>query len=135
MDTIDLDSAYLAGILDGEGSIMLTKLHKNTQPAPVVSVSTTDHELVEWLRETFGGKIVKKKQYQLHHKPQWDWKITNQRALAVLLLARPYMRIERKGRKADLLLFDYVECTPRNGKYTVELLEKKKALIEKFNQI
>jgi hypothetical protein len=131
----DITCAYLAGILDGEGSIMLYKTHQNTHPAPVVSVTTTDRELADWLKDNFGGQIVNQKIYQAHHKQAWVWKVTNQKALAVLLLARAYMKIERKGRKADLLLYDYAECTSRNGKYTEEMLTKKQALYEQFRAL
>ena len=30
----ETEKAYIAGIIDGEGSIMLQKIHKNEHPAP-----------------------------------------------------------------------------------------------------
>ena len=39
---IDTERAYIAGIVDGEGSIMLTRFHKNQLPSPCVSVASTD---------------------------------------------------------------------------------------------
>lgn len=34
------EKAYMAGIIDGEGSIMLTCFHKNQLPAPCVSIAS-----------------------------------------------------------------------------------------------
>ena len=41
------DKAYIAGIVDGEGSIMLERIHKNQHPSPVVSVTSTTPEQLE----------------------------------------------------------------------------------------
>ncbi len=58
--------AYIAGIIDGEGSIMLIRFHKNQFPAPCVSVSSTSFELLEWIQEKTGcGKTNSKKNYKL----------------------------------------------------------------------
>jgi hypothetical protein len=48
---------------------------------------------------------------------------------------RPYMVIERKKRRCDLLLAEYLACTPRNGRYTQEQLERKQLLIERFSSL
>lgn len=47
---IETEKAYVAGIIDGEGSIMLTRFHKNEYPSPCVSISSTDIELLEWIK-------------------------------------------------------------------------------------
>jgi len=46
----ELELAYLAGIIDGEGSIMLLKYHKSEYPSPCISISSTDIELLEWCK-------------------------------------------------------------------------------------
>ena len=58
------DRAYIAGIIDGEGSILLTRQNPKQHPCPVVSVASTDIELLNWLVRTIGaGTIIKKKNY------------------------------------------------------------------------
>ncbi|MDV4151809.1 hypothetical protein R0131_13355 [Clostridium sp. AL.422] len=44
--------SYIAGIIDGEGSIMLQKFHSNEFPAPCVSIASTSLELLTWIKET-----------------------------------------------------------------------------------
>lgn len=124
--------AYAAGLFDGEGSISLIRHHDNRTHSPQVSVASTDYEVVSWFRERFGGSIVTKQPRQSNHSVSYDWRLTDRRALVFLDLIRPYLVIERKIRRIDLLLNDYVARTPRNGRYTKEMVERKQALLEAF---
>ena len=135
MQLSDIEAAYAAGILDGEGSISLSRIHSSRWPSPVVSVASTDRELLEWLRARVGGTIIQKRTYQPHHSRSFDWKLTDRRALSFLKIVRPFLVIQRKIERADLLLKDYLACTPRNGRYTVEMATRKQALIERFSSL
>jgi len=43
---------------------MLTRSHKNQYPSPCVSISSTDMELLEWIKHTTKmGRIISKKNY------------------------------------------------------------------------
>jgi hypothetical protein len=124
--------AYAAGLFDGEGSISLVRHHDNRTHSPQVSIASTDYEVVNWFQKRFGGSIVTKQPRMSNHSVSYDWRLTDRRALTCLELVRPYLVIERKIRRIDLLLTDYVACTPRNGRYTDEMVERKQALIETF---
>ncbi len=132
MEPSALDLAYAAGILDGEGSVVLTRNRKNRWPSPQVSISSNDYELMLWLRERFGGSVVKTHPRKPEHAVSYEWKVTDRKALGFLTLVRPYLVIERKKVRADLLLEAYLACTPRNGRYTDEMRLRKQELIEKF---
>ena len=57
----DTEKVYVPGILNGEGSITLVKQHKNRNPSPMVSISSTALGLLEWIRNVIdGGTIIKK---------------------------------------------------------------------------
>lgn len=124
--------AYAAGLFDGEGSISLIRHRENRTHSPQVSIASTDYEVVHWFQERFGGSVVTKQPRMSNHSVSYDWRLTDRRALAFLEIIRPYLVIERKIRRIDLLLNDYVACTPRNGRYTDEMLERKQALLETF---
>jgi hypothetical protein len=128
----DTEAAYAAGILDGEGSISVTRNHSGRWPSPQVSVASTDRELLEWLQVRFGGSISTKQPRQPQHSLSFDWKLTDRRALRFLMMVKPHLVIERKLRRCDLLLQAYLECTPRNGRYTEEMLQKKQVFLQKF---
>src|SRR3972149_4778403 len=125
MNLSDTEAAYAAGIVDGEGSIQLTRNRKSRWPSPAVSVASTDRELLEWLRSRAGGTIIRKRTYRPTHNPSFEWKLTDRRALHFLEIVRPCLVIRRKIARCDLLLADYVGCTPRNGRYTVEMATRK----------
>ncbi len=131
----DVEAAYTAGIIDGEGSISLTRNRKSRWPSPQVSVASTDKELLEWLHTRFGGSITTKQPRKQEHSISYDWKLTDRRALSLLKLIRPFLIIRRKIERADLLLTAYLECTPRNGRYTEGNIEQKLALIDRFNSL
>jgi len=132
MNKVDL--AYIAGIVDGEGSITLPSYNRGTR-YPVVSVDSVDRELLEWLQATIGGTIVTKAKYQDHHKQAYTWRVTRNAALQLLADILPYLRIERKKARASLLVNEYIKVTPRNGKYTDEMKLAKEELVQKFHQI
>lgn len=131
----EIEKAYIAGILDGEGSIMLTTLHKNQTPSPVVAIASTDKELLDWLKEKIGGSICIKPPRKETHNVSWDWKIAHNLALEFLKDILPYMRIQRKIRRAELLLSEYKNLTPRNGKYSSEMLAAKLDLVDRFHKV
>lgn len=122
----------MAGLLDGEGTITLGRTHKGRQRVPVVSVASTDREVLDWVKDHFGGTITKKATYQDHHLPSFAWKVESRKAIAVLQLVGPYLRIHRKQRRAKHILGEYLQVTPRNGKYTDEMLEQKHSFDERF---
>jgi hypothetical protein len=53
--------------------------------------------------------------------------VYNRQALALLQQTLPYLK-SYKHKRAELILKDYLRLTPRNGKYTTELLAKKTLL-------
>lgn len=50
--------AYLAGIIDGEGSISLVRLSRKKYPSPMISIASADKELLEWICTTTGCGAV-----------------------------------------------------------------------------
>ena len=49
IELTDTEAAYIAGIVDGEGSINMNAFRK--QPIPQVSIANTDIRLINWLME------------------------------------------------------------------------------------
>jgi hypothetical protein len=131
----DIEAAYAAGILDGEGSICFSRNRTLRWPSPSVSVASTDRELLEWLRARVGGSIIQKRTYQPQHSASYEWKLTDRRALEFLKIVRPFLVIQRKITRCDLLLAEYLICTPRNGRYTAEMAARKRDLIERFSSL
>lgn len=117
----ETDAAYIAGLVDGEGTITLTRKHRNENRQVTVSISNTDKYLLDFVRATVGqGKITRKRVTSARHTPSYTYAIYNRQALTLLEQISPYLKTYKSAR-CNLILRDYVTVTPRNGKYTHEL--------------
>ena len=117
------DRYYAAGLVDGEGTITLVRQSRLQMKSPAISVSTTSYELVDFMKKTFGGYIVKlKAPAKKHWKQAWHWQTSHDKAIAIIKSVAPFLREEKKKARAQLILEEYKKVTPRNGFYTEELL-------------
>lgn len=122
----DADYPYMAGIIDGEGTITLTRNNKaDVFRRPVVSVPNTDRGLVEWMHGKFGGKFIVRSIRNSEHKRCFVWRVECERALHVLEAVAPYLRVRTKRERAAYILQHYKSVTPRNGRYTVDAFRAK----------
>ena len=114
-------AGYIAGLIDGEGTVTLTRVHRNESRRLVVSISNNDRRLLEFVREAVGaGRITRKRTYAASHAPSFTYQISSRQALELLRQTSTLLRSYKAGRAA-LALSDYVRLTPRNGKYEAHL--------------
>ncbi|MBI3778998.1 MAG: LAGLIDADG family homing endonuclease [Gammaproteobacteria bacterium] len=126
------EAAYIAGLIDGEGTIALTRKHRGEHRQLMVSISSTEPPLLRYVLKVIGaGRITNKCTYRDNHTPSVTYAISNRQALDVLEQVRPYLKTY-KAKRAQLILRNYIRLTPRNGKYTQALLEERDIFIEKF---
>jgi LAGLIDADG endonuclease len=119
------DAAYIAGLIDGEGTITLTRKHKQENRQLGVTISSTEIGLLQFVKSATGvGKITNKKSGKILHAPSFAYAVYNRQALALLEQIQPYLKSYKKLR-GRLILGEYLNLTPRNGKYSAELLAKK----------
>jgi len=58
------EAAYIAGLVDGEGTVTLTTMHRGENRRLVVSISNTERNLLEFVQEALGtGQITSKRTY------------------------------------------------------------------------
>ncbi|HET8552096.1 MAG TPA: LAGLIDADG family homing endonuclease [Gammaproteobacteria bacterium] len=126
------NAAYIAGLIDGEGTITLTREHRNENRRLVVSISNTEMPILKFAREAIGaGKITNKCTYSDEHTPSYVYKLTNRKALSLLDQIVDYLRSYKRLRAA-LALEHYLAVTPRNGYYTPELRAARQDFENKF---
>ena len=53
------EKAYLAGLVDGEGSIVIYRDKRYETFGIKLEIANTDFELLEWVKTRFGGGIVR----------------------------------------------------------------------------
>jgi hypothetical protein len=67
------DAAYIAGRVDGEGTVTLTTMHRGENRRLVVSISNTECVLLEFVQAALGaGQITGKRTYNVKHTPQFS---------------------------------------------------------------
>ena len=126
--------AYIAGIIDGEGSIMLIKFHNNQFPSPCISIASTSLELLEWIKNKVGSGTIKiKKNYKpSKHLNSYTYTIRYNDAIDLLEKIEPYLVISSKKIRAQMIISEYKLITPRNGRYSNELIHAKQNFYKRF---
>lgn len=98
--------AYIAGLVDGEGMIGLSRSAKrgnhNHAYAGVCTITNTDQEIHSWLIQTTGIGIVDPRIRGPKDKPCWVWRLRSYEQKDFLLAILPYLKIKKQ--QADLLL-------------------------------
>lgn len=130
-----IEAAYLAGLIDGEGTITLSRRHRADHRQLVITISSTERNILAYVRKIVGtGYITNKRTYSVNHTPSVTYVITNRQALSVLQQIAPYLKSYKVDR-AKLILADYVRLTPRNGRYTSPQLNEREAFITRFLEL
>ncbi|WP_338471851.1 LAGLIDADG family homing endonuclease [Niallia sp. XMNu-256] len=118
------EASYIAGIIDGEGTITLTRNHSKEYRRPCIAIASTDKELLIYLQSLAGGKICNKKNYNPEkHKYSFTLTITKKTdVFSTLQSILPFLRIDKKKLRAEWILKYYDSVTLRDGKYNQEQL-------------
>ena len=68
------EAAYIAGIIDGEGTVTLTRTHRGENRRPIVSIRSTELPLLQYVRDVIGaGRITSKARARTHHSPSFAY--------------------------------------------------------------
>lgn len=98
-----LDLAYIAGFIDGEGSIGLYKRTPRGDHNPEYIVQITivqvEKEVLEYIKSFFGGCLSKKKIYSDKHRQSYQLKFTHNKAVEFAEQIEPYLIIKREQAK------------------------------------
>ena len=105
---IQVQGAYIAGIVDGEGCLRIDKgkTGKNgvrrTKYSVTIGVANTCFRLVKYLKAITGVGSILPIPRRGNRKPQIRWMVYSQQAEDFLKQIRPWLLV--KNRQADLLL-------------------------------
>ena len=90
---------YLAGMIDGEGSIYIQRrlVHGHWSYHPRFQITNTNRPVMEWIHQTFGGLIYDKprKHINLKWKMQIEWFTTVGLMDTLLPLIYPFLIIKK----------------------------------------
>lgn len=129
---------YVAGFLDGEGSVTLSRDRKHAQfKTPMVTFSNNIRSILEDIQQflNLGGSIIRKNETRMNCSPSYTLQYKDDAALRLCALLQDRLRHPSKKARAQLLVSTYKSVTPRNGKYSAEMLERKLELEERFSKL
>jgi len=132
-DLSEVEKAYIAGLFDGEGSVCIIRVKPSKNNGEVnpryflaIDIANTNLEILQWLKNIFGGNIRHKSTI---NKPCYAWYSSKLRANEFLRSIFPYIKIKNKQIK---LVFDYMEWANtltnklRGSKpWSLEIMQKK----------
>lgn len=108
-DASEAELAWLAGLLEGEGSFrMLTNRASNGKSYryPHITVNMTDRDVIERAAQMFGTGVYDLPRYIDGRKLQYRAQAQGTKAAALMRQLRPWMG-QRRGAKIDEVLAEY----------------------------
>jgi len=131
--------AYTAGIIDGEGCIMLSR--KNYNPPRIgyyirlcITVGNTNEWLIHWLKMQFGGIVTVATPALPNSKDAWRWTLTSWQALSFLELILPYLQLKRPQAELGIKFQRERKKFAKRSEKEKALDEADKILMGKYNQ-
>ena len=103
--------SYLAGFIDGEGCIGFTQCRGNLVPRLVIT--NTNLDIIEALKEQFGGYITIPKKYNSSWKQGYHWTLTGNKAVDLLDKCIKHLKIKTSQAEA---LFAFSATQPGSGR-------------------
>ena len=133
---LETELAYVAGIIDGEGSIGIYQQKARGYRSKVmrVTVDNTDEWLIRQLLMWFGGHINRRSDHRGNRKDVWQWYVESKKAGNFLRLILPYVRMKRP--QVELALQFQERKHPCRGHTEEELAleEAERLLMHKMNR-
>lgn len=99
----ELEIAYLAGIVDGEGCISLGYRRKKGKPyiTPTLQITNTNFRLLDILKP-LGGSWYKVVDKRTTRKDTFLWRMAGKEAKELVALIRPFLKL--KTEQADIVI-------------------------------
>jgi len=95
----ETDWAYAAGFVDGEGCIAIvrsfTPKRNRFYYGVQVVVANTDRRALDWMHQTWGGRVFAVNQSRGAGRDSWTWRCGSGIARTFLVGIRPWLRIKQ----------------------------------------
>lgn len=89
------ERAYLAGIVDGEGSIFIAKENPSKPNYMLrISISSTDKILIDWIYKRFGGNTCTQRK-DINKKIVYHWRSSGPHAAKIISNIKEFLVIKK----------------------------------------
>jgi hypothetical protein len=112
----DVDKAYLAGLIAGDGSIHVSKQpQKNRKFRPYYQISVcvemVAQEEIQWIVDTFGGQMTVRNRDKYHRRESYRYKVNGEKAIELLKLVYPFLKHKKRQAALAFKLREVVKQT------------------------
>lgn len=127
---------YISGFFDADGHITLSAMNKGKNKTVCIGFTNIDLNLLEEIKTFIDseikckGSITKRTSKELHHSDCYN--LVYRYNIGLLVAEKINSKHYKKKEKIKLVLQTYKSVTPRNGKYTDEIKEKREKFIAEF---
>jgi hypothetical protein len=131
--------AYLAGLFDAEGSILIEKKaprwsNKSVRYILTVTLTNTRIELVRLAYVRYGGRIVGPIHQASNHRPFYRWSLSGAQARKFLQEIEPYVIVKRERLKLACELQDRIE-NYHHKPLAAEEINAREEIFQRFRNI
>ncbi len=138
----ETQKAYLAGVIDGEGCIGINKTtnksvrHKHPYYQVRLRIAMTTEEPIKSIESWCGG-IVSLTKRKGNSKPIFEWLLLNDKAVAMLQLIKPYLRVKRKQTEIAINFRDYYHTHSGYGRAEtpIEVSRQREKYFQEMKQL
>lgn len=113
MNLTDIQKGYIAGIVDGEGYIGLSK--GKGKFSPRLGIGMTNYETLKWLKDLIGGCLYQTSRSYITDSPCWTYVMTPTIMREVLPVIAPYLITKNRQAYLMLLYFSYFKKDDRDA--------------------
>lgn len=94
----DIDLAYLAGLIDGEGCLSISRVGNYGYGASII-IKMTNEEVIKWVHINFGGCLSKESR-KAPQETIYSWQLNTRAEILNLLRAlQPYLKVKKVNAK------------------------------------
>lgn len=117
----EIEKAWLAGVIDGEGSIYISKVNseigrRGFYYKAFLAISNSNEDFVRRIREVIGGGFVGlTREERRDWKDKWEYKGSPSVLRGILPQVLPFLIIKREVAKEMLDYLDFIESNPIDG--------------------
>jgi hypothetical protein len=133
------EAAYLAGIIDGEGSIGIRKhiyktgKHNNPGFAVYLEIRMTDKDSLLHITSVFGGNLSMKGKTK-KGRTIFDYKVYGNKAVDLLKITFPYLKAKQRQARIAIDFSVLPNLTVANSEWLNSQRDARRNLISRFNQ-
>ena len=106
------DLAYLAGIIDGEGTITIF-VDKRGRDFRTLCITNCNRDMLAWVETTFGGRVYEVKRVRDYWSRGYQWNVGPLVAENILEACMPYLKIKQEHAR---IFLEYGQTKHRYGR-------------------